>query len=317
MSKTIAAVVAAFNRKELLVICVDSLLNQTRAIDRIFIIDNASTDGTFETLRDKGYLDNPVIEYVCLPENIGASGGIYEGMKRAHEAGYDFFWMMDDDAELRNDALSSLCHRVSHDLNGIQYYCLYSCHVERSLTYFTEPIVVIDKEKKNVISKFGDLDHSTLHEATGGPFLGFFLPRVAVDRIGLPNKDTFIWGDNEYFSRLREGGFRIFYDPKSLLFHPQHSLITIRIPVGLFKFSRPLWRPFSIPNGPLFKQYYGIRNFVILGCKEGRRMSAIMRGVLWGIVVIAKSSNKFNAVKFVFLALWDGVCGRMLMRFRP
>ena len=42
----IAAVVVTYNRKELLFQCLDALLKQTYPLDAIYIIDNASTDGT-------------------------------------------------------------------------------------------------------------------------------------------------------------------------------------------------------------------------------------------------------------------------------
>ena len=46
----IAAIVVTFNRKELLLECIHSLINQTYCLDTIFIIDGPSTDGTPEHL---------------------------------------------------------------------------------------------------------------------------------------------------------------------------------------------------------------------------------------------------------------------------
>ena len=43
---SIAAVVVTFNRKVLLVECLRALLAQTRPLQRILVVDNASTDGT-------------------------------------------------------------------------------------------------------------------------------------------------------------------------------------------------------------------------------------------------------------------------------
>ena len=49
----IAAVVVTFNRKEYLVKNIEALLAQVNASMDILIIDNASTDGTEETIRDR------------------------------------------------------------------------------------------------------------------------------------------------------------------------------------------------------------------------------------------------------------------------
>ena len=86
----IAAVVVTYNRKELLKECLDALLAQTHPLDSIILIDNASTDGTPEFLKEKGFLDNPKIDYVRLSENSGGAGGFYEGMKRGYEKGFDW-----------------------------------------------------------------------------------------------------------------------------------------------------------------------------------------------------------------------------------
>ena len=47
MPETVAAVVVTFNRSRLLLECLQALLTQTRPIDRIILVDNASTDGTW------------------------------------------------------------------------------------------------------------------------------------------------------------------------------------------------------------------------------------------------------------------------------
>ena len=46
----LAAVIVTYNRKELLGINIRMLLKQTLAFDRIFIVDNCSTDGTYDYL---------------------------------------------------------------------------------------------------------------------------------------------------------------------------------------------------------------------------------------------------------------------------
>jgi len=50
-SISICAVVATFNRKALLTECLTALLRQSRPLDEIILIDNASTDGTRSWLK--------------------------------------------------------------------------------------------------------------------------------------------------------------------------------------------------------------------------------------------------------------------------
>jgi len=50
MKKTICAVIVTFNRKELLLNCLNALKQQTHTLDHIVVIDNASSDGTTDFL---------------------------------------------------------------------------------------------------------------------------------------------------------------------------------------------------------------------------------------------------------------------------
>ncbi|WP_338825129.1 hypothetical protein MHOCP_06860 [Moorella humiferrea] len=82
--ETVAAVVVTNNRKKLFDECLQALLHQTRPVDSIIVIDNASTDSTPEFLAQKGYLSNPIIYYIRLSENTGGEGGFYEGIKHGY-----------------------------------------------------------------------------------------------------------------------------------------------------------------------------------------------------------------------------------------
>jgi GT2 family glycosyltransferase len=120
MKKTIAAVVVTYNRKELLVHCLEAIFNQSHSVNAIYIVDNKSNDGTpeyllenkiigqFPTLDSKinekhseiRTLENGnkiIINYIRKFENDGGAGGFYEGMKSAFEADFDWLWFMDDD----------------------------------------------------------------------------------------------------------------------------------------------------------------------------------------------------------------------------
>ena len=96
---SVCALVVTYNRKQLLAECIDAVLGQTRPVDQLFVVDNASTDGTPELLRERGYLDRPEVHYVRLDRNAGSSGGFAAGIAAAREVDADWLWVMDDDAE--------------------------------------------------------------------------------------------------------------------------------------------------------------------------------------------------------------------------
>jgi GT2 family glycosyltransferase len=106
MNNTVCAVVVTYNRKDLLIKCLDSLTNQSVTPQAIYIIDNNSTDKTEQMLYENEYIthipdfnkkftnqttiNDILIKYIRLPENTGGAGGFYEGVKEAYEDGYDW-----------------------------------------------------------------------------------------------------------------------------------------------------------------------------------------------------------------------------------
>ena len=62
----LAAVIVTYNRKELLSVNIQMLLKQTQPFDRIFIIDNCSTDGTYDYLCQQGWINDRRFVYKKL-----------------------------------------------------------------------------------------------------------------------------------------------------------------------------------------------------------------------------------------------------------
>ena len=102
----VAAVVVTYNRRDLLEKTLQGLENQPCPVDRIFVIDNASTDDTSAFLSER-VMRRPTT-VIKLPINTGGAGGFYYGIETAYEKGFDAFWLMDDDTVPRKEALLEL-----------------------------------------------------------------------------------------------------------------------------------------------------------------------------------------------------------------
>ena len=100
----VAAVVVTYNRKELLRECIMALKNSSQPSD-IYIIDNNSTDGTKDYIKD--ILDDATV-YKKLKKNVGGAGGFSAGMNHVVKKGYKYVWIMDDDTIVKEDTLSKL-----------------------------------------------------------------------------------------------------------------------------------------------------------------------------------------------------------------
>lgn len=119
--KNVCSVVVTYNRKDLLLECIEALVNQTYELDKIIIIDNNSNDGTYEELDNKGYIKNAKIIYRKLDENVGGAGGFYEGMKIARTLDFDWVWIMDDDTVPQADSLEELLNATTIISDKISY----------------------------------------------------------------------------------------------------------------------------------------------------------------------------------------------------
>ena len=102
--KKVAVIIVTYNRLEKLKMNLQCILQQTVRPYIIYVIDNASTDGT-DLYMQNYKISDPLLKYIRMNENQGGAGGFYVGIRQAYEDGVDYIWGMDDDAFLEKDAL--------------------------------------------------------------------------------------------------------------------------------------------------------------------------------------------------------------------
>lgn len=191
MSDTVAIVVT-YNRKKLLKECIRNLQKQTQQVD-IIVIDNMSTDGTVDML--KPLIKNNSIIYHSTGKNIGGAGGFYEGIKLAYKLGYEYFWLMDDDCIPQSNSLRQL-KIADKRLNG-KYGFICS-----KVLWTNGDICLMNIPKLSLFKKVSDF-HTSIVSVKMGTFVSFLTKRSVVEKVGLPIKEFFIWGDDvEYSQRI-------------------------------------------------------------------------------------------------------------------
>lgn len=299
----VAAVVVTHNRKTMLIECLNALIAQTYRIDRIYIVDNASTDGTWAELKNHGFSKKRSITYLRLPQNEGGAGGFYAGVKAAHENKYDWIWLMDDDAEPKHDALEILlaAHSRSHgslsalaclkvDLRG---------HIERiHRGWFNR-----EKSKPEPLSdEQYEQDECDIGYSS---FVGLLINANAVEKAGYPNKDFFIWLDDvEYSLRLsRAGGLKLV--TKSIIVHKD-------------EITRDNSK--TVPIDEYWKIFYGVRNRTYLLSHNFRqsRTSLFLKVLAKGLLkIILFENNKFVRMRLFYRAWRDGVIGHLGKKVDP
>ena len=269
--ETVCAVVVTYNRKELLIECLEALLKQNRPLDAIYLIDNASTDKTPELLLEKGYInelppnsdDKPwekefkiknlidgnivKVHYVRMNENAGGAGGFYEGVKRAYEKGYDWLWLMDDDAEPKMDALEKLLSFIDEKQLNPVMVASKKVGLSGKIQYIHRGYFNLQRLKPVALS--ADKYQERYTEIGFASFVGPLFSRKVIEKIGFPNKDFFIWFDDvEYSIRANKYG-KMYMVSDSVIVHKDGSEdVEVKY----------------LPIQQYWKNYYGIRNRIYI-----------------------------------------------------
>lgn len=243
----ITAVVVTFNRLELLKQGIECLRKQQK-LTGIIVVNNGSTDGTRE------WLDAQPGLLVVHQDNVGGSGGFYTGIERAYSEGADWIWCMDDDVFPRPDCLDRLLPYTDRPEVGILsprrlLEGKVFTHEFRHFN-FTNPVGSLHGRK---------LAKQQVNQATeivGADFEGPFISRRVVEKIGLPNRELFIFcDDTDYCLRAHLAGFKLLYIPEALM--NKHKF-----------FSNDTWT--SRNRKKKWKRYYQVRNEAYLNHRYGR-----------------------------------------------
>jgi len=240
----IVAVVPTYNRPNMLKSNLTSLLNQTRQIDQIVVVDNASERTTREMLEQNGFLAHPRIVYVRVDVNVGASGGFKRALETAAGLEADWIWGMDDDAFPQPEALATL---LATDMDPMVCYWS-NC----------------DKDKQ--------FDGS-YKQVPDMMFVGFFLHRSLLQKVGMPDERFYMYYDDiDYSERIYDMGGRILKVRDSVIDHDDWRTRG----ESPFDWKRFLFWRVAIFNGDPYRLYYMARNGYFIG-----RRGALAKAKYW------------------------------------
>lgn len=298
----LAAVIVTYNRKELLGNNIRMLLKQTKSFDRIFIVDNCSTDGTDAYLSARGWDTDPFV-YIRTSSNIGGAGGFYTGTKAAFEAGADWIVLMDDDGapadEFTFEKLLETAERI-HTQNPLLF--LNSLVQQGDLLSFK-------MGNKYTVAEALDAAVGGLLEGEANPFNGTLVSRELVAEIGYPNPDFFIKGDEvNYKQRSFDAGARVVTAVDSRYIHPrpdthEKTVLGIKVPF----FVEAPW-----------KEYYAARNFTYM-YKQKKQYKAIAFELVFVklLAIATMKCQKWVTVKMLARGVRDGWTGRLGASVKP
>lgn len=240
---SICSVVLTYNQKHYLLECLHAIVTQSQPVQTIFIIDNASTDGTGELLVENGILPETcdssvaepgefhqlhiyrgvIIHYVRLAQNTGAAGGYADGFQRAFEAGYEWIWVSDADGLADVHCLSTLLK--AGDQADFLAPLLLNRDNETELCFrLREDMHSMFSKVYETVAELETVQRDGLIRHTANPWSSSLIHRRFIERIGFPKVDYFLAGeDYEYVLRGLKAGLQVATVVSARCFHPRQN----------------------------------------------------------------------------------------------
>ena len=194
----VVAVIVTYNRKNLLIKCIKSIMQQSSGTPDVLIIDNASTDGTKEVL-DELYSSDSRVKYMNTGSNLGGAGGFSYGINVAVNLGYDYLWVMDDDTLPENTALEELLKAARLLNDDFGFLSSFVKWTDGSPCVMNIPSLSPFWSEGNIQKQF----ENHMIRVESASFVSMFIRSEIVRHVGLPIKEFFIWADDiEYALRI-------------------------------------------------------------------------------------------------------------------
>ncbi len=217
MNPLVISVILNTNRREDTLACLTSLADGRYPNHQIIVLDNASTDGSVEAIREQF----PAVQIISLTENLGYAGNNNVGIEAALEQGAAWVFVLNEDTILDPDCIAKLVETGAGDPQiGIVGPMVY---------HFDEPDVI-----QSAGGQF-DASMQSAHIAQNEPDTGQFpephdvdwisgcaimLRREVIEQVGaLDERFFYYWEETEWCLRASRAGWRISHVPQAKLWH--------------------------------------------------------------------------------------------------
>lgn len=192
-----SVIIVTYNRLNLLKECISCVENQLIKFDNIVIVDNKSTDGTTE------YLKQFINKYHIIFENSNGGGakGFKDGIKYVHEnLNTDWVLLIDDDAMLSATYLYEIDKFASENRD---YQALSGSVITNGDVDLTHrKRIVSGRDFKFIPVSLNEYDKPSFKYDLSS-FCGLIFQTSLISVIGYPKEEYFIWfDDTEYSLRI-------------------------------------------------------------------------------------------------------------------
>ena len=302
----ICASVVTYNRKALLEKqLLNVLFDQTFPVDKYYIIDNCSTDQTEQMVHQYCDTVGSRLAYCKTPENCGGAGGFCYGLQLAYKEGFDWYIMMDDDGMPYDDAcfahmMRAIGKKAYDAKQAVVLNSLVLCDEQR-LSFGLGHRETVDEIKTKAVNGY-------IHNEVN-PFNGTWISHGLIQKIGFPNGQFFIKGDEtDYIRRALAAGAVVETVIASRYYHPRSS--------GYEKkkvFGRDMFVYVEAP----WKEYYTVRNYVYSFLQQKKIGDALFHFAKRIYCCLVCNCEKQKVLRMMLKGFVDGLYGHLGATVKP
>lgn len=217
--KNIGIVVCNYNKKDYVLNCLKSLFEQTINDFDIYVVDNASTDGSAEAIKEKFGRQLILIEN---DENLGGSGGFNVGLREALKYDYEYIMCVDNDVYFDSHAVEELRNfMIEHKDVGMVGSRAYFMDEPKRIWSFGADIDFEKYVQRDNYRNCTDTDGvPEVTYCTYVPACSMMLRTETVKKVGIMPEENFIyWDDMEWGYRFNKAGYKVAAYGKAKVWH--------------------------------------------------------------------------------------------------
>ncbi|WP_186757026.1 glycosyltransferase family 2 protein [Echinicola salinicaeni] len=214
LSNSIAIILLNWNGYAYTRQCLYSLQRVKNQDFQVILVDNASTDGSVDKLKEE--FDFP--KFICNSENLGFTGGNNVGINYALEGGYAYIMLLNNDTEVDPDFLDPLLNIMEANVTigavqPLMYYLHDQSHIWNAGAVWNP---WTGSSITNTSKPKGEESYKT-DWITGCCML---IRSNVIREVGKLNEHYFAYyEDVDWSLRMEKAGYEMWVVPKSVIYH--------------------------------------------------------------------------------------------------
>lgn len=210
-----------YNTKDITLDFINRILDY-KSIDKIVLVDNVSTDGSYEAF--KSNIKNEKVDILNTGKNLGFAGGNNFGLVHAKQYNPDILIVCNTDIifdeELVIDAIKNF--EDNPKIGLMSYKCIFTSTNEEDSTIGEFPKSIF-KDYWEFIYRFGGYCKYGLTEVTKCDYVATpmnIFNAKAIYEAGMYDQSTFLYGEERIIGyEIHRAGYDIIFDPRHFFYH--------------------------------------------------------------------------------------------------